>query len=86
MSHHPRYSSSFGETVFYDRRKGYEEQEIDHSLLLFNRKELSSQFLQTTQRQYYGHKLYQRIQKLCECILQAHKRTGELDNKETRRY
>ena len=47
---------------------------------------LSSPFLQTTQRQHYGHKLYQRIQKLCECILQAHKRTDELDNKETRRY
>lgn len=55
-------------------------------LSYFSEVGLSSPFLQTTQRQYYGHKLYQRIQKLCECILQAHKRTGELDNKETRRY
>ena len=59
---------------------------LSHFLSYFSVMELSSPFLQTTQRQYYGHKLYQRIQKLCECIMQAHKRTGELDNKETRRY
>ena len=59
---------------------------LPHFLNYFSGVELSSPFLQTTQRQHYGHKLYQRIQKLCECILQAHKRTDELDNKETRRY